>query len=68
MKSQPTVDGSASGSAVQVATTSGMHKQQEVNLIAYFALAATFRIFKSLLVWCLEKWLNMLVFLICYQQ
>lgn len=34
VRSQPTVHGSASQN-VQVATTSGMHKPQEVNLIAF---------------------------------
>ena len=49
VRSQPTVQGSASGD-VQVATTSRMHTPQEVNLIAYFALPATFHIFNSILV------------------
>ena len=48
VRSQPTVHGSASGN-VQVATTSRMHTPQEVNLIAYFALPATFHIFNSIL-------------------
>jgi len=60
VRSQPTENGSASGSAEQVATTSGIHTQQKVNLIAYFALASTLCIFKSLLVWHSEKWLNTL--------
>lgn len=47
VRSQPTADGSVSGS-VQVATTSGVHKHQKVNLISYFALAVTFRILNSL--------------------
>lgn len=58
VRSQPTADGSVSGS-VQVSTTSGMHKHQEVNLISYFVLAVAFRIFFVLLsLWCLENWSN----------
>lgn len=57
VKSQPTVHQSASGD-VQVLTTSSMHTPQEVNLIAYFDLPATFHIFGSILVWCLEKWIS----------